>query len=180
MPEKTDQRLSWGAIIISGLLLAACASHPQPPLSLSLGKGEDRSVLQAQARPASAIPALPTAYGKLPLAFEVNQGQSDPSVQFLARGRGYALLLTPTEAILSLRKGEEERQKSKGKSQKLALSVVEGAKGKSPDTAELGTQDAGRTTHYANRSAPTRQRQPAPAHGRTRGPARQGQLLPGQ
>jgi centrosomal CEP192-like protein/beta-propeller repeat-containing protein len=42
------------------------------------------------------------SYGKLPLAFEANQGQSDPQVKFLARGPGYGLLLTPTEAMLSV------------------------------------------------------------------------------
>ncbi len=43
------------------------------------------------------------AYGKLPISFEVNQGQTDESVRFLARGSGYGLFLTPTEAVLSLR-----------------------------------------------------------------------------
>lgn len=39
-----------------------------------------------------------------PLSFEANLGQTDPSVQFLSRGQGYSLFLTPTEAVLSLRK----------------------------------------------------------------------------
>jgi len=43
-------------------------------------------------------------YGKLPLSFEVNQGQTDAQVKFLSRGPGYALFLTPAEAVLSLRK----------------------------------------------------------------------------
>src|SRR6266404_5944701 len=32
---------------------------------------------------------LKEAYGKLPLSFEANQGQTDTSVQFLSRGNGY-------------------------------------------------------------------------------------------
>ena len=44
------------------------------------------------------------SYGKLPLSFEVNQGQTDAQVQFLSRGAGYTLFLTPTSAVLSLRK----------------------------------------------------------------------------
>jgi hypothetical protein len=44
-----------------------------------------------------------TAYGKLPIAFEANRGQTDPRVKFLARGHGYSLFLTPTAAVLSLR-----------------------------------------------------------------------------
>lgn len=42
------------------------------------------------------------AYGRLPLSFEANQGQSDPAVTFLSRGPGYTLFLTPSEAVLSL------------------------------------------------------------------------------
>jgi hypothetical protein len=40
------------------------------------------------------------AFGRLPLSFEPNQGQTDPTVQFLSHGRGYKLFLTPTEAVL--------------------------------------------------------------------------------
>ena len=36
--------------------------------------------------------------------FEANQGQTDSEVKFLSRGKGYTLFLTPTEAVLSLRK----------------------------------------------------------------------------
>ena len=43
-----------------------------------------------------------TAYGNLPLSFEVNQGQADRQVKFLSRGSGYTLFLTPTEAVLTL------------------------------------------------------------------------------
>src|SRR5579872_7319381 len=43
------------------------------------------------------------SYGKLPLAFEPNQGQAGAGVKYVAHGDGYTLLLTPTEAILSLR-----------------------------------------------------------------------------
>ena len=42
------------------------------------------------------------AYGQLPLRFEPNLGQSDAQVRFLARGSGYSLFLTPTEAVLAL------------------------------------------------------------------------------
>ena len=39
-------------------------------------------------------------YGRLPLVFEPNQGQTDPSVQFLARTKGHTLFLTDGEAVL--------------------------------------------------------------------------------
>jgi streptogramin lyase len=52
---------------------------------------------------ASAASAqVAAAYGQLPLSFEANEGQLDPQVRFLARGNGYSLFLTPTQAVLTL------------------------------------------------------------------------------
>jgi len=44
------------------------------------------------------------AYGKVPLSFEENQGQTDRQVKFLSRGSRYALFLTSEEAVLVLRR----------------------------------------------------------------------------
>src|SRR5688572_22704771 len=41
-------------------------------------------------------------YGKLPLSFEVNKGQVDSRVDFLSRGNGYSLYLSPTEVLLQV------------------------------------------------------------------------------
>src|SRR5215204_1138395 len=46
-------------------------------------------------------PAPPDAFGRLPLSFELNQGQTDERVKFLARGHGYALFLTDNGAVFS-------------------------------------------------------------------------------
>jgi hypothetical protein len=43
-----------------------------------------------------------SAYGNLPLSFEVNAGQTDSDVKFLARGAGYTVFLTQDEAVLAL------------------------------------------------------------------------------
>lgn len=40
--------------------------------------------------------------GSLPLAFEANQGQTDPTVKYMARGSGYTVFLTESEAIFAL------------------------------------------------------------------------------
>uniref|UniRef100_UPI000B360824 DUF7948 domain-containing protein n=1 Tax=Crenothrix polyspora TaxID=360316 RepID=UPI000B360824 len=64
---------------------------------------------------------LVQAYGQLPLSFEANQGQTDKSVQFLSRGTGYTLFLTPTEAVLGLSKVVKDIDaKSKNKEKKSA------------------------------------------------------------
>nr|MDQ2732483.1 SBBP repeat-containing protein [Armatimonadota bacterium] len=54
---------------------------------------------------AASTPAthnLQASYGKLPLQFEINRGQTAKQVHFLSRGSGYSLFLTPTDAVLSL------------------------------------------------------------------------------
>ncbi|MCP5119504.1 MAG: hypothetical protein GY953_52560, partial [bacterium] len=42
-------------------------------------------------------------YGQLPLSFTAKHGQMDPRVKFISRGKGYALYLTGSEAVLALR-----------------------------------------------------------------------------
>ncbi len=49
---------------------------------------------------------LQSAYGRVPLSFEANHGQTDPQVQFLTRGRDHALFLTPNAAVLTVQSGE--------------------------------------------------------------------------
>jgi hypothetical protein len=60
------------------------------------------SATQNQPDEATKVRVLET-YGKLPLSFEANQGQVDKQVNFLARGSGYSVFLTPTQAVLTLR-----------------------------------------------------------------------------
>lgn len=43
-----------------------------------------------------------TNFGALPLAFEANQGQTDPQVKYMARGAGYTVFLTPNDTIFAL------------------------------------------------------------------------------
>jgi hypothetical protein len=67
-----------------------------------------------QPRKADAV-AVPTgkpavSYAKLPLGFEVNQGQTDKRVKFLSRGRGYGLFLTGDEAVLKLQESGARSQ----------------------------------------------------------------------
>ena len=72
-----------------------------------------RTTAPANAKPTSSTPneaqlkmTATKNYGKLPLSFERNEGQSAEAVQFLSRGKGYTLFLTPSEAVFSLRNPE--------------------------------------------------------------------------
>ncbi len=61
---------------------------------------------------ASDHPGLGAVYSHLPLAFEPNQGQSDPRVKFLARGGAYGLFLTADEAVLVLQNWSKSTPRS--------------------------------------------------------------------
>jgi uncharacterized protein (TIGR03437 family) len=85
-------------LILIGLLCQGILPAPFPNLAV-------------QARSSSAASGLTTTgtsqaaqtYGRLPLSFEINQGQTDSRVKFLSRGHGYSLFLTASEAALRLR-----------------------------------------------------------------------------
>jgi len=95
------------------------------------------------ALPAVAAPAIARvseSYGKLPLQFEANRGQTHKDVHFLSRGPGYSLYLTAGEAVLVLTKPnpdtprnvrntrERRDPKVEGKSVSLRMSLVGAAR----------------------------------------------------
>jgi hypothetical protein len=63
-------------------------------------------VMPAKSDAASRVQVSET-YGKLPVHFEANQGQTDEQVKFLARGKSHTLFLTPSEAVVVLTKREQ-------------------------------------------------------------------------
>ena len=64
------------------------------------------------------------SYGKIPLSFEANQGQTDAQVNFLSRGNGYGVFLTPTEAVLSLRNPDTPATDNSGDNQTASGTVL--------------------------------------------------------
>jgi hypothetical protein len=92
------------ALTLIGVVSAATACRFAAH-SLEPGNGPEATAAVAPEPPSRQ---LAETYGKLPLQFEANRGQTDPRVRFLARGNGYTLFLTSTEAVLVLRQGRPE------------------------------------------------------------------------
>jgi hypothetical protein len=92
--------------LLAGLMAASCATQMENqkavPSATQPSTSHPRS-LTAQQLNATSQTKLSVTYAKLPLYFEPNQGQTAEQVHFLARGRGYTLFLTSTEAVLALR-----------------------------------------------------------------------------
>ena len=86
-----------GLTLAGALLLVREEKKPASPISSASSTPANRATgMPGQAR-------FVESYGKLPLSFEANQGQTDSQIRFLSRGRGYTLFLTANEAVLSLR-----------------------------------------------------------------------------
>ncbi len=99
----------WLTIAILAIVMLAAAAFGNAP----------------QAKPSMATashpPQVRDAYGHLPLSFEENRGQTDPQVKFLARGGGYSLFLTPTEAVLKLRAPSAAKKPAKPSAMPIAF-----------------------------------------------------------
>jgi hypothetical protein len=59
-------------------------------------------------------------FGKLPIRFEANEGQTDMRVKFMARGVGYSVFLTGDETVLHLRKGKSGNERAEEQEKQTA------------------------------------------------------------
>jgi hypothetical protein len=115
------------------LLLTAPGITPRPQTS-ALGPGNRAhpaaSAVLSKPDPAARHRFLAN-YGKLPLSFEANDGQTDSQVKFLARGSGYTLFLTGNEAVLSTDHGRRAAMALVGANPNAPASGVDELPGKS-------------------------------------------------
>ena len=88
----------------------AAATSAQSPPRVSSGTAMNHTVGGSHG---SVATGDFSGYGKLPLSFEPNQGQTDERVKFLSHGRGYGLFLTGNEAVLTLHRVEGRKQQAK-------------------------------------------------------------------
>jgi hypothetical protein len=113
-----------------------------------------------QRRPASCRPpqlelleerCLLSAYGQLPLTFEINQGQARPDVDFLSHGAGYGLSLSAGGAVLGLSKGTGTAGQA-ATSNVVAMSLV----GASAAPLAKGLEPLATTSNYLIGNDPAR------------------------
>jgi hypothetical protein len=137
------------------ITLAAIACHAQQSLSRSTQSAVN--------------------YGHLPLAFEVNQGQTDPQVRFLSRGKGYTAFLTTSGIVLSLRPTEVlgDPQPSKlgtaSKAQSSAATLQFRLVGGNPNPEIVGEDPLSARVNYFIGNNPAQWHTNVPTYGRVRG-----------
>src|SRR5438270_11448239 len=101
-------------------------------------------------------PEVVSSYGKLPLSFEQNTGQTDSRAKFLARGSGYTLFLTSDSAVLSLR----------GKTKSAALRMKLVGANRNPDIA--GTDALPGKSNYFVGNDPSKWRTDVPNYAKVK------------
>ncbi|HTF38255.1 MAG TPA: hypothetical protein VK651_08090, partial [Blastocatellia bacterium] len=95
-------------IQLAALILAIASMAPA--IFPSIRSGVELPVMQGRGdypeehTGALAASAVYKARRPMPLSFETNRGQAQADVKFVGRGDGFALLLKPNEAVLSLHK----------------------------------------------------------------------------
>lgn len=115
-PYALRALLSWIAALSVVILAAVMVVVPAR-------KGKTHNDAESVANPATAklsnsavTPAararLQASYAALPLAFEANEGQTDSQVKYLARGNGYTLFLTPSDAVFSFESSSQRTSHS--------------------------------------------------------------------
>ena len=93
----------WRSLRTVALILLSFLGLFLPSLQAALGRPGQAPPTIAEARAQRVSPI-----GAQPLHFEPNEGQADPRVAYLARGRGYTVFLTPDEVVVGLQQKWEQ------------------------------------------------------------------------
>jgi len=149
---------------------ASAASPDDKPQAASRQAGPGAPVVLVENPHSIPLPAnRPEAkLMSVPLSFEPNQGQAASTVQFLSRGSGYALFLTPGQVVLNL----ERRQPASAASvDTLRMSLI----GASPKANAVGLAPQPGVVSYFIGNDPKKWRSGIPTFGKVEYP----QVYPG-
>ncbi len=152
-PPGSRQRLA--AVTLATI---ACAALVWGVASWLGGAGAEP---QAARLPAPRT-AVERAYGKLPMRFEANRGQTAAPVKFLSRGAGYSLFLTRREAVLSLTK--PQRTSKAGAATVVRMGLI----GANPRPAIEGDGRLAGVSNYLKGSDPHKWQTAVPGFGQVR------------
>jgi Beta-propeller repeat/Abnormal spindle-like microcephaly-assoc'd, ASPM-SPD-2-Hydin len=132
-------------------------------VAMVLSPAAQSQAVQAPAR------ARSMAYGRLPLTFEKNQGQSGSEVKFLSRGQGYTAFLTAGSMVLSLHSSQKNSGQGfaspgAGENSSIQLSLVGAAK----NATVIGEDPQPGKVNYFLGNSPSQWRTNVPTYGRVR------------
>lgn len=107
-------RVGGGVFLLAGVALLLGASiAPQPARNPIQATHAAHPALSSSA-PSSHHAEILSSYGKLPIGFEANNGQTDRSVQYLAHNGPVSVFLTSDGAVISMSRQDSMPGRSKG------------------------------------------------------------------
>jgi hypothetical protein len=164
----------WIATLVLALSLPAMSQNANIGAATSSAARSDATAYAALPQKTARAAA---DYGKLPLRFEANEGQTDARARFLARGPGYTLFLTPSEAVLALAKSDTRANSPHGGRKATAATAepttaravlrLEMA-GANPRPAIVQEDELPGKSNYFIGNDPVKWRTNVPAYGRVR------------
>jgi len=101
IPRLLSWRSLFALVAVLGLTTLAISSARVPRNSRRVQANANSTLKNHKSK-------LVANYGKLPLSFDANRGQTDGRVKFTSRGNGYALYLGGSDAVLALRLGSQK------------------------------------------------------------------------
>jgi hypothetical protein len=101
--------------LVCGLLLLTPFRGAVKRMHHSAGLSEVPASTSSGLPRSNADSAAAEAYGKLPLRFEENQGQTNNAVRYVSHGSGYELFLTPQDAVLALRSSAPQAKSARNR-----------------------------------------------------------------
>ena len=97
MPSRWVAAIAVLTVAVAGgaALFSASGAKNARAMNQSTNKSQPPVSAEQRGRVRASLDALP-------LAFEANQGQADPQVKYSARGNGYSVFLTASDAVFAI------------------------------------------------------------------------------
>ncbi len=108
-----QRHLAFVTLTLTGLVLSLFAWLPIKSGQADQAAKPEQLLTTDPALEATARAQVQKNFGKLPLSFVANHGQTDAAVKFTSRGQGAMFFLTANETVMKLRQVKQEKAKGK-------------------------------------------------------------------
>src|SRR5437899_7677923 len=103
MPSKWVAAIAVLTVAVAGGAALFSASGAKNVQAMNQSANKSQAAVSAEQRG-----RIRASLDALPLAFEANQGQTDPQVKYTARGNGYSVFLTASDTVFAITSAKHE------------------------------------------------------------------------
>ncbi|PYX74113.1 MAG: hypothetical protein DMG78_07440 [Acidobacteria bacterium] len=106
MPSKWVAAIAVLTVAVAGGAALFSASGAKNVQAMNQSANKSQAAVSAEQRG-----RIRASLDALPLAFEANQGQTDPQVKYTARGNGYSVFLTASDTVFAITSAKHQATK---------------------------------------------------------------------